>query len=166
MRRITSDIIQYIKSNAATSPFMLVVVPVNVALRRNGHGIMGAGFARAIRDYYLARGINPEEELGRKIKEAQVASGEQYPAAQIWASSVAPLVYVPTKLHWKERSPESLVKDNLKRLVKETAGAAGPFVVPLMGGGHGGIPYNRALRMMEDILTDDRFIYISPPRTY
>ena len=141
LKTVSGDIISAFEQDA----FSLIVVPVNTALRRNDKAIMGAGFAKEVRDYFSqVDSLDLEAELGQFITKS--IADKLKPVEQVWFSQIAPVVYVPTKAHWKDDTDPLQLKRVLTLLNKMFSkvdtnknGSPTSVLVPLMGGGNGNL---------------------------
>lgn len=133
------------------NPEGTLVLPVNTELRADKTAILGAGLAKAVRDHYAAQGKNLELELGHLIDQVR-ASGSD-PARTLYVSGQAPVVFIPTRVSWRNPTDLDLVRHNLAKL----AGAAGRFkqlAVPLIGLEPGnGLTRPEALALTEQLVT-------------
>lgn len=109
----TGDIWSYV-------PTHRIIIPTNQL------GVMGAGLALAAKQYYP--GIQTAYQQALKA---------QHDKASPWMSLDYPdVILAPTKRHWKDKSRLDDVADILKKL---SLLSPGPFAIPEMGCGLGGL---------------------------
>lgn len=97
-----------------------IIVPTNTL------GVMGAGLARQAKEKYPGIQDAYQKTLATLSDRTQPTGLEDYPD----------LLLVPTKIHYRDPSPLSLVITNIRRLALL---GGGPYAMPEIGCGLGGL---------------------------
>jgi hypothetical protein len=127
-----------------------VVIPTNCQRRPDGTAVMGAGLALQAAKRYPCLSWTYGQEL-RRGGQYRLEPGDR-------------LVLLPTKRHWKDPSDPELIRSGCQWLAGVAAHYSGhQFAVPLLGCGLGGLDWETQVRpILEEILTDDRFVVVIP----
>lgn len=137
------------------------VCPINAA------GAMGAGLAKTMRDAYpdlwevyrgiYAPGVSPYADIherARVLTPVLTRSGKK-------------VLLFCTKFHWRDPSSMTLIRDNLITLDQRwMQWSMGGVAMPLLGTGYGGLPRERVMDLIEQILGPSRLpvkLYLGHP---
>jgi len=146
MREIVGDIWDY-------KPYGWIVVPINLMTNVNGTAAMGAGLAAQARDMHPG--------VDRALHALLTGSGHTADLYVLFSKGPplkGGLILFPTKIHWRERSPLSLVEEGLIKL--KALPITGDIYLPLLGCGYGLLSEKRVLPLLQQHLDRERFILV------
>jgi hypothetical protein len=130
-----------------------ICIPVNATLDRAGRAVMGAGLARALCDRY------PQIDFRARLGKYLASSGNHVYQIATKDEIDAPFdVYsFPTKIDWRAASIPVLIQQSAieARLI------AGTVVLPRVGCGLGGLPWEYVRQILAPILNEDRFVVVA-----
>lgn len=158
MKTTTGDLFTWIKAATPTDK-RKIIVPTNMEIRTDGLAVMGAGVALIARDRY--RGV--AAEYGKMLKEFAEANGAvrvidlgiEVLKSKIFTSHIAPVVYLPTKIHWRRDGVVELISANLtslRELAQKTPDIT--YGLPMIGAGLGNVAPEQISKLIEDTLGD------------
>lgn len=121
------------------------VCPINIV------GAMGKGLALAFKRRYKGLYLAYLEALydgGRLPYKEHLEANRHF--QMLWQAEWEPnhnVLLVPTKLHWRDRSPLDFVEENLAKVVENREWLnVTDLAFPMMGCGEGGLDYQREVR--------------------
>ena len=126
----------------------LVCTTTNGIVRANGRLVMGAGNAKAFRDYFP----NLDLELGSKVSVYGNRPFLVYKKGKAICS-------FPTKNHWRDKSDICLIQSSANALVKiATSRFLTRVALPAPGVGAGGLSWKKDVYPVLKPILDDRFV--------
>jgi hypothetical protein len=129
-------------------PGCLVVIPTNMQVKQNGLAVMGGGLAKQAADRYPTLPGHYGNCLRAGIPRTLF--------------KLCGLLLLPTKDHWRDPSDLELIRVGCEWLIASTSPNT-QVALPQLGCGLGGLDWETQVRpILEEILTDDRFVVVIP----
>lgn len=126
-----------------------VCITTNGFVTSKGCLIMGAGVAKEARDRYPG--------LDRRWGDITMRAGQG-----VILDPLTRLIAFPTKYHWRQPSDLTLIARSATQLVKLAPDQPDKIYLPRPGCGQGRLHWKDVKPVIEPILTDDRFIVVTP----
>ena len=134
----------------------------NGIIKANGRLVMGAGNAKAFRDYFLNLDRSAAHEVNTNGNKCQIVRSHE----KTHNGKVVRIIAFPTKHHWKNPSDLELIKKSAIELVALADELEWKSVyLPPPGCGHGGLDFDTEVKPMLEKIFDSRFVITFLPKT-